>query len=67
MSSFYSKVKAILKKVKVKTLKTADKSIFEVRHVSAENSIIKFQLYVTNEITMWRAKTFSSKEPETLR
>lgn len=67
MLSFYSKAKAILKKVKVKILKTADKSIIEVSHVSTENSLINFQLYVTNEITTYRAKTFSSKEPETLR
>lgn len=35
--------------------------------MSTENSIVRFKLYTTNEITLYRATTFSTKEPETLK
>ncbi len=42
-------------------------SVKKILHVTDDNSHIEFCLISTNELTKYRATTFSTKEPETLR
>ena len=42
-------------------------SVKKILHVTDDNSQIEFCLISTNELTKYRATTFSTKEPETLR
>jgi len=43
-----------------------DNTIKKVRHVSCTDEEIKLQFYTPNSLNIYRAKSFSNKEPETL-
>ena len=42
-------------------------SVMKILHVTEDKTRVKFGLISTNELTKYRATTFSTKEPETLR
>jgi FkbM family methyltransferase len=66
--------KKVLVKIIVNVKKLLDfiqlnnkESVKKILHITEDNSQIEFCLISTNELTKYRATTFSTKEPETLR
>lgn len=63
----YAKTITFVRRIRQIIQRLSGESIIEVKHLTTDHSIVKFSLLITNDITLYRAKTFSTKEPETLR